>query len=79
MSNLIRDGTGRAAIDHRNLSVQDRVAIADSILVKESLRTIAGRIRKNVSAVARLGYPSRAFCVGMIFIPFLLLLFYGRT
>ena len=53
VSNLICDGTGRPAIDHRYLSIQDRVAIADGILVKESLRTIAERIGKNVSTVSR--------------------------
>jgi len=53
VSNLICDDTGRPAIDDRYLSVQDRVAIADGLLVKESLRTIAGRIGKNVSTVSR--------------------------
>lgn len=53
VSNLSCDDTGRPAIDHRYLSVQDRVAIADGLLVKESLRTIAERIGKNVSTVSR--------------------------
>ena len=53
VSNLICDDTGRPAIDQRYLSVQDRVAIADGLLGKESLRTIAERIDKNVSTVSR--------------------------
>ena len=41
VSNLICDDTGRPAIGDRYLSVQDRVAIADGMLGKQSLRTIA--------------------------------------
>jgi IS30 family transposase len=53
VSNLTCDDTGRPAIDVRYLSIADRVAIADGLLGKESLRTIAGRIGKNVSTVSR--------------------------
>jgi len=53
VSNLICDDTGRPAIGDRYLSVQDRVAIADGMLGKQSLRTIAKRIGKNVSTVSR--------------------------
>ena len=53
VSTLTCDDTGRAAIDDRYLSIADRVAIADGLLGKESLRTIAGRIHKNVSTVSR--------------------------
>lgn len=53
VSTLICDDTGRPMIDDRYLSVQDRVTIADGLLGKESLRTIAGRIGKHVSTVSR--------------------------
>lgn len=53
MSNLTCDDTGQPAIDDRYLSIADRVAIADGLLGKESLRTIAERISKNVSTVSR--------------------------
>ncbi|MEO6794683.1 MAG: IS30 family transposase [Mycobacterium sp.] len=41
------------AISDRYLSVQDRIAIADGLVLKESLRAIATRIGKNVSTVSR--------------------------
>ena len=47
------DDTGLPVIDNRYLSIVDRVAIADGLLAKESLRTIAGWIGKNVSTVSR--------------------------
>lgn len=53
VSTLICDDTGRPAIDDRYLSIADRVTIADGLVNEESLRTIAGRIGKNVSTVSR--------------------------
>jgi len=53
VSTLSCDDTGLPAIDNRYLSIADRVAIADGLLAKESLRTIAGRIGKNVCTVSR--------------------------
>jgi IS30 family transposase len=47
------DDTAWPAIDSRYLSIEDRVAIADGLLGKESLRAIAGRIGKHVSTVSR--------------------------
>jgi len=47
------DDSGRPAISDRYLSVEDRIAIADGLLVEDSLRTIAARIGKNVSTVSR--------------------------
>ncbi|WP_444850807.1 IS30 family transposase [Mycobacterium sp. P7213] len=47
------DDTARPAIDGRYLSIEDRVAIADGLLGKESQQTIADRIGKNVSTVSR--------------------------
>ncbi|MFI8697116.1 helix-turn-helix domain-containing protein [Dietzia maris] len=41
------------AVSDRYLSIEDRVAIADGLVVKDSLRTIAARIGKNVSTVSR--------------------------
>ncbi len=41
------------AISDRYLSIEDRIAIADGLLVKDSLRTIAIRIGKDVSTVSR--------------------------
>lgn len=53
MTSVACDDTGLPAIDGRYLSIEDRVAIADGLLAKESLRTIADRIGKNVSTVSR--------------------------
>ena len=53
VSTLSCDDTGLPAIDNRYLSIADRVAIADGLLAKESLRTIAVRIGKNVCTVSR--------------------------
>jgi len=47
------EGSGRPAISDRYLSTEDRIAIADGLLVEDSLRTIAARIGKNVSTVSR--------------------------
>ncbi len=47
------DDTGPPAIDGRYLSIEDRVAIADGLLGRDSLRAIADRIGKNVSTVSR--------------------------
>ncbi|WP_458574418.1 transposase, partial [Rhodococcus rhodochrous] len=47
------DDSGRPAISDRYLSTEDRIAIADGLLVEDSLRTIAARIGKNVSTVSR--------------------------
>ncbi|WP_242676802.1 IS30 family transposase [Rhodococcus sp. ABRD24] len=47
------DDTTRPTISDRYLSVEDRIALADGLLVKDSLRTIATRIGKNVSTVSR--------------------------
>ncbi len=47
------DDTARPVIDSRYLSIEDRVAIADGLLGKESLRAIAGRIGKHVCTVSR--------------------------
>ena len=41
------------AVSDRYLSIEDRVAIADGLAVRDSLRTIAARIGKNVSTVSR--------------------------
>ena len=41
------------AVGDRYLSIEDRVAIADGLAVRDSLRTIAARIGKNVSTVSR--------------------------
>ncbi len=42
-----------AVISDRYLSLEDRVAIADGLIVKDSLRVIAARIGKHVSSVSR--------------------------
>ncbi len=42
-----------AVIRDRYLSLEDRVAIADGLIVKDSLRVIAARIGKHVSSVSR--------------------------
>jgi len=42
-----------SAVSDRYLSLDDRLAIADGLLVKQSLRAIAVRIGKNVSTVSR--------------------------
>jgi len=47
------DDVDRPAISDRYLSVEDRIVIADGLVLKESLRTIATRIGKNVSTVSR--------------------------
>ncbi|MFT4044894.1 MAG: IS30 family transposase [Gordonia sp. (in: high G+C Gram-positive bacteria)] len=40
-------------ISDRYLSLEDRIAIADGLIVKDSMRTIATRIGRNVSTVSR--------------------------
>jgi IS30 family transposase len=45
--------TAHGAISDRYLSLTDRLAIADGLLIGQSLRTIATRIAKNVSTVSR--------------------------
>ncbi len=47
------DDTVQPAIGDRYLSIEDRIAIADGLLVQDSLRTIATRIGKDASTVSR--------------------------
>nr|WP_231895446.1 MULTISPECIES: IS30 family transposase [Gordonia] len=42
-----------SVISDRYLSLEDRIAIADGLVVKDSMRTIATRIGKNVSTISR--------------------------
>nr|WP_163752661.1 IS30 family transposase [Mycolicibacter minnesotensis] len=53
MTSVTCDDAGPPAIDGRYLSIEDRVAIADGLLGRDSLRAIADRIGKNVSTVSR--------------------------
>ncbi|MEE4026094.1 IS30 family transposase, partial [Gordonia sp. PKS22-38] len=42
-----------SVISDRYLSLEDRIAIADGLVVKDSMRTIAARIGKDVSTISR--------------------------
>ncbi|MEE2062369.1 IS30 family transposase, partial [Rhodococcus artemisiae] len=53
MTSVTCDDTAQPGISDRYLSVEDRIAIADGLLMQDSLRTIAARIGKNVSTVSR--------------------------
>lgn len=53
MTSVICDDSARPAISARYLSIQDRVTIADGLTVRDSLRTIATRLGKNVSTISR--------------------------
>lgn len=47
------DNLEAPAISGRHLSIEDRIAIADGLVVKQSLRTIGDQIGKNASTVSR--------------------------
>ena len=47
------DAAASPVISTRYLSLDDRIAIADGLVVKDSMRTIATRIGKNVSSISR--------------------------
>jgi IS30 family transposase len=47
------DSAVRRAVSDRCLSLEDRIAIADGLVVQDSLRTIATRIGKNLSTLSR--------------------------
>jgi IS30 family transposase len=49
----VKPAVSDRSVSDRYLSIEDRVAIADGLVVKDSLRTIAARIGKNVSTVSR--------------------------
>lgn len=53
MTSVICDDSARPAISARYLSIHDRVTIADGLTVRDSLRTIATRLGKNVSTISR--------------------------
>lgn len=53
VTSIACDDTARPVISDRYLSIEDRIALADGLLVKDSLRTIASRIGKDVSTVSR--------------------------
>ena len=53
VTSMTCDDTAQPAISDRYLSIEDRIALADGLLVKDSLRTIASRIGKDVSTVSR--------------------------
>ncbi|WP_424327388.1 IS30 family transposase [Gordonia sp. (in: high G+C Gram-positive bacteria)] len=55
VTSAISDGAAASAtaISDRYLSLDDRLMIADGLVVKDSMRTIAARIGKNVSSISR--------------------------